>query len=609
MPIAIDKDRSKRNSKSLQSGQGIVPLEILMMGWMCFLTVAFVTLVVFAVDLAAGSKALYLYEVDGEPKDPVLEYLVKEGKPRFEQNHPIFLWRQETTSYRPPPRVIEFYAPWCPHCQHFVSKYVKMAKEIHAVHPNIEFHAISCVAHHDICKDQGIRSFPTVKVLKEDSYDFNEIKLGEVDAEHILRELGLSNDSVGKTKKNESKHNNLHEIARDVPFRLRDGRDVRSDQGIQSIPSVKALKEDSYDVKKIKLGEVDVEHFSRELRFSNDSVEKTKKNESKHDNVHEIARVIPFRLHDVHDAWSDAALSFEFALKTGIHMSNGPLSPEEEKAFRDWLELLSKTLPIQMKRTHDIIHLLLKNFSIAVESQSNMDNLISQNIPLEPKRQWHTCTYGDNQMGYTCGLWQLFHIMSIGVVEYNQHNAAIPTRHASETLRNYVEHFFQCEVCRLNFLDMYDNCSFDGCHRLSAQPASTEHEWRELPLWLWETHNDVNVRLMGERMEQNSQVEPNSWESQQARWPSLVACPNCWREDRSWEEDRIFEHLHRLYWHGNPLHIRVEETPHDFDTRYEKIPLSRKIGAIVFGVLLTLALLAKSDKSKIHAGRHKKIEI
>mmetsp|Transcript_19927 Transcript_19927/g.40071 ORF Transcript_19927/g.40071 Transcript_19927/m.40071 type:complete len:291 (-) Transcript_19927:85-957(-) len=290
-------------------------------------------------------------------------------------------------------------------------------------------------------------------------------------------------------------------------------------------------------------------------------------------------------------------------------MSNGPLSPEEEKAFRDWLELLSKTLPIQMKRTHDIIHLLLKNFSIAVESQSNMDNLISQNIPLEPKRQWHTCTYGDNQMGYTCGLWQLFHIMSIGVVEYNQHNAAIPTRHASETLRNYVEHFFQCEVCRLNFLDMYDNCSFDGCHRLSAQPASTEHEWRELPLWLWETHNDVNVRLMGERMEQNSQVEPNSWESQQARWPSLVACPNCWREDRSWEEDRIFEHLHRLYWHGNPLHIRVEETPHDFDTRYEKIPLSRKIGAIVFGVLLTLALLAKSDKSKIHAGRHKKIEI
>ncbi len=106
MSITLDKGRNKRNSKSLQSGQGILPLEILMMGWMCFLAVAFITLIFFAVDLAAGSRALYLYEVDGEPKDPVLEYLVKEGKPLFEQNHPNFLHRQDTASYSPPPRVV-----------------------------------------------------------------------------------------------------------------------------------------------------------------------------------------------------------------------------------------------------------------------------------------------------------------------------------------------------------------------------------------------------------------------------------------------------------------------------------------------------------------------
>lgn len=67
-----------------------------------------------------------------------------------------------------------------------------------------------------------------MKVLKEDSYDFKEIKLGEVDAEHILRELGRSNDLVVKTKKIESKHDNVHEKSRDVPFRFRDGRDARS---------------------------------------------------------------------------------------------------------------------------------------------------------------------------------------------------------------------------------------------------------------------------------------------------------------------------------------------------------------------------------------------
>lgn len=294
---------------------------------------------------------------------------------------------------------------------------------------------------------------------------------------------------------------------------------------------------------------------------------------------HEIARVIPFHMNDIHDAWAgkdyssfpsfmsiclgrliylsntifipfatDAALSFEFALKTGIHMSNGALSSGEENAFRNWLQLLSKSLPIQMKRTHDIINLLLENFSVATQSQSDMDRLINRNISVEPKRSWHTCTYGDNKMGYTCGLWQLFHIMSVGVVEYNRHNPPIPTRHASETLRNYIEHFFQCEVCRLNFLDMYDTCAFGGCHRLSDKPASTEREWIELPMWLWETHNDVNVRLMGERLEQNKALKPNLWEVQQARWPSLVACPDCWREDSSWEEERVFEHLHKLFW-------------------------------------------------------------
>ena len=37
-------------------------------------------------------------------------------------------------------------------------------------------------------------------------------------------------------------------------------------------------------------------------------------------------------------------------------------------------------------------------------------------------------------MGYTCGLWQLFHVASVGVVEYNWHNndAPIATGHASE---------------------------------------------------------------------------------------------------------------------------------------------------------------------------------
>lgn len=129
--------------------------------------------------------------------------------------------------------------------------------------------------------------------------------------------------------------------------------------------------------------------------------------------------------------------------------------------------------------------------------------------------------------------------MSIGVVEYNQNNSnnnlpAMPTRYVADILRDYIDYFFQCEVCRLNFLSMYDTCAFDGCNRLSDRPSLSDKEWHELPLWLWETHNDVNVRLMNERNTADSRDPSTPWESQQA-------CPDCWRDEigtKSWDKRR-----------------------------------------------------------------------
>jgi len=276
-------------------------------------------------------------------------------------------------------------------------------------------------------------------------------------------------------------------------------KDLCKAQKVKSYPTLKFFREGSYNVTTHGGVRYDANAILTALGFEGgagvgdgDETNKIAKSSGDHKskNDKEIARVVPFRVHDVHDAWSDAALSFEFALKNGIYMENGPLPQEKSLAFREWLELLSKSLPSQMGRTHDIINALLKHFDKAAKGQSYMDELVSEHVPAAPSWSWRTCTYGDNTMGYTCGLWQLFHVMSVGVVEYNRHNPPIPTRHASETLRNYIDHFFQCDVCRMNFLSMYDTCAFDGCHRLSENPSLLEQEWRELPLWLWETHND-----------------------------------------------------------------------------------------------------------------------
>lgn len=415
-------------------------------------------------------------------------------------------------------------APWCPHCQHYKPKYIQLAKAVTAKQPNIEFHAVSCTAHSQLCRDQKVNSYPTLKLFRKGSYEALSFSVKDAKVKNVLFRLGF-----------------------DVSEKSESGKD---------------------------------------------QVEQN-----------QIARVVPFRVHDVHDAWFDAAMSFEFALKTGIFMTNGPLSNEESSAFHKWLDLLSKTLPDHMMKTHEMITVLLDNFDEAKQSQSNLNKLIHPYLVPDNAQTWRTCTNGDNKMGYTCGLWSLFHIMTIGVVEYNSHNPPIATRQVSEILRNYIEHFFQCEVCRLNFLDMYDNCQIDGCHRLSDKPSLTEHDWRELPLWLWETHNDVNVRLLGERMDTNKQPKPNQFESQQARWPSLYTCPNCWREDRSWEEDEIYIHLKSMYWSGNPSYIKIQSSETRTTFRF-----SWKVGGLLICLILAMARLLRWSKSHHHSGRHKKVD-
>jgi hypothetical protein len=444
----------------------------------------------------------------------------------------------------------------CPHCQHFAPEYVSIATKIVGLHPTVEFYAVSCVAHNELCKDQNVTGYPTIKVFRKGGY---EARIWSVrkNTSSMLKELGFDVD---------------------------DGSGVDSGNGGAG-------------------GEGTV---GRQREVANGPLRRAEHVKSREER--NVARVVPFRTFDVHDAWSDAALSFEFALRNGIYVENGPLDDVRGKAFREWLVLLSRTLPPQMDRTRDIVDAILGDFARAAGGQSNLNDVVRERVGGAKMEEvsswtWRTCTYGDGKVGYTCGLWQLFHVMSLGVVEYNRHNPPMPTRYVSDTLRDYIENFFQCEVCRLNFLSTYDACAFDGCRRLSDKPSLSENEWRELPLWLWETHNDVNVRLMGERLERNADEGPNQWESQQARWPSLYACPNCWRDDRSWEEEEVFIFLRSCYWSGNPSYIKI---PSSVSGRSRMIPLRWKLAALVFVAVALILHINNSKKRKHYSGRHKK---
>jgi thiol-disulfide isomerase/thioredoxin len=392
--------------------------------------------------------------------------------------------------------IVEFYAHWCPHCQHFKSHYIEFARKLQEVAGKygvaINVYGVSCVAHKAICRKQGVTAYPKVKLYQAGSINGTFVNDYELHPFQIMRMIpGVSLDSAM-------------------------GLEVSSE-----------MKEDGKKKLLLRNTPVEEEDATRHYHF----LKRTKE-----------------------DIYSDAYLSFDFAMRNAIFTTEGPLMNKTKEVFEEWLMLLQATLPPNWG-LQTMIGEIIANFEEAVKSEKNLLQIVDYYPP--KKKSWsHSCSRGDGYAGYTCGLWELFHIMTIGTVEFNSvvvgdDWAYYRTEDAAKTLRAYIEHFFGCEVCRLNFLHAFDACAFDRCNRLFSNKVGEIEDWLELPMWLFETHNAVNVRLLKE------QAERDHWKSSyqaeiEVLWPSRSDCPMCWHDDGRWDQDMVYRYLRVAYWYAPP---------------------------------------------------------
>ncbi|XP_063394290.1 sulfhydryl oxidase 1-like isoform X1 [Cydia fagiglandana] len=130
--------------------------------------------------------------------------------------------------------------------------------------------------------------------------------------------------------------------------------------------------------------------------------------------------------------------------------------------------------------------------------------------------------------GYTCGLWTLFHTLTV--------NAALrPGKEGPKVLQalhGYVKHFFGCTECAQHFQAMAArNKLFDV------------KENEKAVLWLWISHNEVNLRLAGDVTE-----DP---EHPKIQFPSVSKCRECRLARGAWNLPAVYQYLQTVYSSGN----------------------------------------------------------
>lgn len=174
--------------------------------------------------------------------------------------------------------------------------------------------------------------------------------------------------------------------------------------------------------------------------------------------------------------------------------------------------------------------------------KNKLEELEAKWSPISTSRQWVGCQGSQPSLrGYTCGLWTLFHYLTVQAAETNITNDPLETL---EAIHGYVEFFFGCTECSLHFQSM---ATEQKIFKVSSKDDAV--------LWLWKAHNMVNERIKGDNTE-----DP---QFPKIQYPSETACNLCHEKkpststleknsDHEWNQNEVLLFLKKIYFEQRP---------------------------------------------------------
>ncbi|CAF1198762.1 unnamed protein product [Adineta steineri] len=217
---------------------------------------------------------------------------------------------------------------------------------------------------------------------------------------------------------------------------------------------------------------------------------------------------------------------------------------EAYDALLHWLTVLIKYFP-----GREPVMTYLKNLLSKVDNQPNgitgkkFREFADINTPESylPNNQvrYQYCTGSlPRYRGYPCGLWLLFHTLTVSQVQSEPKRMRIVE--IPSAVKSFIKHFFGCRHCSDNF--MKETSDF---HQLDSGDKNSAI------IYLWKIHNHVNKRLHGDETEDPKHPK--------VQFPSENLCSTCQSDDNNFDMTTTLNFLLKFYSKNNIDLTSVED--------------------------------------------------
>mmetsp|Transcript_8349 Transcript_8349/g.14055 ORF Transcript_8349/g.14055 Transcript_8349/m.14055 type:complete len:524 (+) Transcript_8349:64-1635(+) len=399
--------------------------------------------------------------------------------------------------------LIDFYAPWCPHCQHFAPDYERLSLAIRQLDENATRDAkaskagdlrataatnatilsatLDCVRYARTCEFWGVDSFPTLLWgRRTDWLQRNLSKLESIDVDRTADNVAFwinnrTNASLNPSLVSKAEMNRL--LLQHRPSTKSTDLAAGANAAHGNVLGEAANAWDVQLALALWLRQIFDHHafqrYPRDEHQSNHNESSEPISGDPHKALFDLVDVLAVRFPEVSNGGScrKSLVALQDRLRHNITSVVEALTPELVKFNADRLESLWR----------------LCDTDWAAYSSG-----------------WQSCRgTWPGKRGFTCGLWNLFHVLAAR----SDDSSALSDL---QTVRTAVLYFFDCEECRNHFQQIPIP---DGDH-LSRSEAQ---------LWWWAAHNYVNERV--KRLEE--QYDDGDPGFPKVQWPTQSQCPSC----------------------------------------------------------------------------------